>query len=134
MTRLPRRLALAAAGLVVALAGGWGVLALVLSPMLPASARVPAGAAFAIVVVAALAGLVLGRLRPALLVYAICLVAIVIGWQGLRPTNDADWIPEVALEPTASVDGARSPSAMSATSRGGPSPTSSRAGRIATTT
>ena len=47
----------------------------------------------------------LRRLRPALLVYAVGMLAVVVGWAGLRPTNHADWIPEVAQAPTAITGG-----------------------------
>ena len=103
--RLSRRLTAPAVGLLILLSGGWGVLVLLLSPLLPPWARLPAAAVLGIAVLLAPAGIVLRRLRPALLVYAVGMLAVVVGWAGLRPTNYADWIPEVAQAPTAITGG-----------------------------
>jgi hypothetical protein len=102
---LSRRLLLALVGLLVLGLGGWSVLALLLSPILPPPMRLAAALGMAAVLLAALAGLGIRRLRPALLLYSLAVVLVAVGWMGLSPTNDADWIPEVARAPTASVDG-----------------------------
>lgn len=103
--RLSQKLTAAVAGLLILLFGGWGVLVLLLSPLLPPWARLPAAAVLGIAVLLAPAGMVLRRLRPALLVYAVGMLAVVVGWVGLRPSNYADWIPEVAQAPTAITGG-----------------------------
>ena len=102
-----RWLGLLAVGLAVLGLGGWSTLALLLSPILPPPARLPAAIGMAAVLLAALVGLGVRRLRPALIVYSLAVALVALGWSGLKPTNDADWIPEVARAPTASVDGDR---------------------------
>ena len=98
---------LVAVGLVVLGLGGWAALALLLSPILPPPARLPAAIGMAAIVVVAILGLVVRRLRPALLLYSLAVALVAAGWIRLEPSNGADWIPEVARAPTASVDGDR---------------------------
>ena len=90
--------------LVLAILGlaAWAALALYLGPLhATAWAAVVAGVGL----VAAIAAL-LPRLRwwP-LALFAAVFIAFLIRWHGVRPSNDRDWQPDVALLPFATFDG-----------------------------
>lgn len=90
--------------LVIAILGlsGWAVLALYLGPL----HATPWAAAVAAVGLGAAVAAVLPRLRwwP-LAVFAAAFVAFVIRWNGVQPSNDRDWQPDVAVLPYATFDG-----------------------------
>lgn len=72
----------------------------------PGALRLGLVAGWVLVSLAALFGLVTGRLA-ALLPFALAAPAFVVWWATLAPTNTADWQPDVARMATATVEGDR---------------------------
>src|SRR6185295_13850801 len=90
-------------GVVAALVAAWWSLAIAFR--LPAPAWLAEGAGIAFFV-SLLAVLILVRpFRRALLVWGVALAVVVAWWTTIRPSNDRDWLPEVARAPTAEIDG-----------------------------
>jgi hypothetical protein len=91
------------AGLVVAVATGWGGLALFY--LGPASEIVRTALAWGFV---ALGFVTVGALavqrarRPAALAFATAFALVLVVWASARPSNDRDWQLEVAVFPTPS--------------------------------
>jgi hypothetical protein len=104
--RIQAVLGLAAAGLAIAVATGWG--APVLFYLAPGSGTVRTALAWVFV---ALGLVTLGALavrrvrRPAAVGFAVAFVAVLVVWSSARPSNDRDWQPEVAVLPSATIDG-----------------------------
>ena len=103
MTNTIARIA-ARALLVIAILGlaAWTALALYFGPL---QATTMAAVVAAVGVLAAVSA-VLPRLRwwP-LAVFAALFIGFLIRWQGVRPSNDRDWQPDVAVLPFATFDG-----------------------------
>lgn len=101
-----RLIALSLAGLIMAVATGWG--ALVLYYLAPGAAGVRMALAwgFAGLGLAALAGLSVRRTRRlAGIGFAAAFVLVWGVWESATPTNARDWQAEVAVLPYASIDG-----------------------------
>ena len=91
---------------VVAATGAWGALALSISGPQPEALRTVLAAAFALASVAVLVAIVLNRRRwRALSAWLVLFLGVLAWWATLRPSNDRDWLPNVARLPWASVDG-----------------------------
>jgi hypothetical protein len=95
-------------GLLMLGLAGWGVLALLyfdhVSPLL----RNCLAAAYGIMSLAALVGFALKRWRWRAFGASVALFALVlVCWAAIKPSNDRDWQPEVAVLPYASIDGDR---------------------------
>jgi hypothetical protein len=95
-------------GLLLLGMAGWGVLALLYfdhaSPLL----RNCLAAAYAVASLAALVGFVMRRWRWRAFRAFVALSAVVLAcWSAIRPSNDRDWQPEVAVLPYASIEGDR---------------------------
>jgi len=83
----------------------WWSLALYLRLQLPGPPWMPAAAAVAYAV-GTLALLVLVRpLRRALAVFAAVFAALLFWWSGIEPSNDRDWLPDVAQIPSGDLRG-----------------------------
>jgi hypothetical protein len=99
-------LGLTVAGLMIAIATGWG--ALVLFYLAPGSELVRtilawSFAALGLVTVGALA---VRRVRRwAVIGFAAALVPVLVAWISATPSNDRDWRPEVAVLPYATING-----------------------------
>ena len=90
----------------VAATGAWGALALSISGPQPEALRTLLAAAFALASVAVLVAIVLNRRRwRALSAWLVLFLGVLAWWATLRPSNDRDWLPNVARLPWASVDG-----------------------------
>ncbi len=90
----------------VAATGAWGALALSISGPQPEALRTVLAAAFALASVAVLVAIVLNRRRwRALSAWLVLFLGVLAWWATLRPSNDRDWLPNVAKLPWASVDG-----------------------------
>jgi hypothetical protein len=97
---------LAFLGLLLAAVGGWGVLALAISGPHNDFARNGLAAAFAAATLAALIALFLPRWRwRAFAAHVVLFAALVIWWRGIEPSNDRDWQADVAVVPTATIEG-----------------------------
>ena len=94
-------------GLVLTAMTGWGVLALYYSDLESAGARTVLAAGFGLFGLAALAGLAVRRWRWRVLVGFLALFAVLVAWwsTAIRPSNDRDWKPEVAVLSYATIDG-----------------------------
>ncbi|MDZ7589326.1 MAG: DUF4105 domain-containing protein [Rubrivivax sp.] len=93
-------------GVFVALAGGWGALALAISGPPQEVLRLGLTTAFGAATLAALVGLALQRWRwRALGLYLVLFVAVLAWYFGLEPRNDRDWVVDNAVLPQATVEG-----------------------------
>jgi hypothetical protein len=101
-------LGLVGAGLVIAAATGWG--ALVLFYLAPGSESVRSLLAwsFAALGLVAVGTLAVRRARRyGAAVFAIAFTLVLVVWSSVRPSNDRDWQPEVAVLPYATINGDR---------------------------
>jgi hypothetical protein len=92
----------------IALVGAtaWGALALQYSEIVPPAFRTGLAAAFAIVGILALIGLVVRRIRVQTLgSFTVAFGLVLLGWSSIRPSNDRDWQPDVAVLPYATFVG-----------------------------
>jgi hypothetical protein len=106
--RFARRLVLLLLILLVAGLGIWGTLALLLAGphAEPGTLRTAMAAGFALVSLAVMVGLCRARWRRApLLVYLLPLAGLLFWWQGIEPSNERDWQPDVAVLPFATFEG-----------------------------
>ncbi|HYQ38684.1 MAG TPA: DUF4105 domain-containing protein, partial [Pseudomonas sp.] len=93
-------------GLLILAAGGWGALALLYSGPHDETLRhaLAAGIAFASLIT--LIALPLRRWRrTALGCYLVLLVMLGAWWHGIKPSNQRDWLTDVAVLPYASFEG-----------------------------
>jgi Domain of unknown function (DUF4105) len=89
--------------LFIAISAAWGVLSLHYASATLPNALAGAFGFFSLAVLAALAS---RRWRwPALAVFVVAFTALLAWWSTVAPLNDRDWKPEVALLPTATIDG-----------------------------
>jgi hypothetical protein len=99
-------LGLAVAGLAIAVATGWGALALYyLAPGADTVRTVLAWLFVALGLVAVSALAVRRVRRPAVLGFVMVFALVLVVWSSARPSNDRDWQPEVAVLPFATIDG-----------------------------
>jgi hypothetical protein len=92
----------------VALATLWGVLALYYFDLQSAAARTTLAALFGAFGCTALAGIWLQRCRRcALAAFALGFVSLLVWWSTIRPSNERDWKPGVAVLPYVTFDGNR---------------------------
>lgn len=93
-------------GLLIVAVGGWGVLAILFSGPHDDSLRNGLAAAFALASLATLIGLALRRGRwRALGSYLAVLVVLGVWWHGIEPSNQRDWLADVAELPHAIIEG-----------------------------
>ncbi|MGE5220298.1 MAG: DUF4105 domain-containing protein, partial [Chloroflexota bacterium] len=93
------------AGVIVALMTAWAAGAIYYSPIPGESLR--AGLAAAFVLATVLIFVLNRRYRRAWAVYLIIFTALLALWVQIRPSNDRDWQPEVALTSYATISGDR---------------------------
>ncbi len=80
----------------------WCAFALALSPLRAQAAAIVMGLCGASTAIA----IVFGRqLRVALPLFALAVVAFAVAWSTVKPSNDRDWQPDVAMLPYATFDG-----------------------------
>ena len=92
--------------LLIAVTGGWAALMLGVSGPGSESMRTVLAAVAGLVSLAAVATLLLGRWRkPAIGLWLLVLTAALAWWFAMKPSNDRDWLPNVARTPWATVDG-----------------------------
>jgi hypothetical protein len=99
-------IALALAGLALALTTGWGALVLYYLAPGPGGVRLALAGGYAALGLAVLVALFVRRWRRAALAgYALAFAAALAVWSGAEPSNSRDWQPEVAVLPYATFDG-----------------------------
>jgi len=85
---------------------GWGALALAVVGPGGDTGRLFFAGLYGLASLAAVLALLLRRgLRLALTAFAVALLAIGLWWNGLKPSNERDWQPEVARLAYATIDG-----------------------------
>ncbi len=84
---------------------GWCTGALDYSPLLPPALRLPAALLFPLATAAAF--WLLRPRRLALGGFSLAAGAVIAGWLAIPASNDRSWQPEVAVAPTATVEGDR---------------------------
>jgi hypothetical protein len=105
-TRVAAGLGFALLGLLILLSGIWGSLALAISGPSNEALRLALAAAFGGLALLALIGLGLRRWRWRALVAYGAAFALALAWYfRLEPSNDRDWIADVAILPHATVEG-----------------------------
>jgi hypothetical protein len=106
MTRLASTAGLVLLAFLIAATGAWGVLALSISGPHPLALRTALAAGFGAASLAALMALLLNCWRwRALAAWLVLLLGVLVWWGTLQPSNDRDWLPNVARLPWASVEG-----------------------------
>jgi Domain of unknown function (DUF4105) len=86
--------------------GVWGTLAVHYADLAPGWLREALAAAFGLLALAALGSIAARRHRaPALAVFAMAFLAVLLYWRTVEPSNERDWAPEVARLPHATVAG-----------------------------
>lgn len=84
----------------------WAVAALLLSPLSAHSAAPIAAVAQGLLALLTLVLLWLNRHRTAILTaYALSFIAVLIAFFSLQPSNDRNWLADVAVLPTATIEG-----------------------------
>lgn len=108
MIRIASLASLVLLALLVAAVGGWAALMLGVSGPGGESSRTALAAVAGVATLAVIATLILGRGRlPALGVWTLVVAGALVWWFGMKPSNDRDWLPNVARTPWATVDGDR---------------------------
>ncbi|MBV2131942.1 DUF4105 domain-containing protein [Pseudomonas sp. MAP12] len=93
-------------GLLIVAVGGWGVLAILFSGPHDETLRNGLAAAFGLASLATLIALVSRRWRGRTLgSYLVVLVVLGVWWSGIKPSNQRDWLADVAELPHASIEG-----------------------------
>jgi Domain of unknown function (DUF4105) len=106
--RIAVGLGLVGLGLVIAVATGWGALALFYLAPGPEPVRTALAWGFAALGLVAVGALAVRRARwRAALGFALAFALVLIVWGSATPSNDRDWQPEVAVLPYATIDGDR---------------------------
>lgn len=91
------------AGIAVAMTTLWGAGAIYYSPLPGEGVRSTLAMVF--IVATVLAFLLLPNRRRTLIGFVVVFAAFVIAWLQIRPSNDRDWQPEVAVTPYATITG-----------------------------
>jgi hypothetical protein len=92
--------------LVILAVAAWGALALVYSSLLTEPLRAPAAGLFGLVGIVAAAVVLFSRRRwRAAGAFAAAFLLLLVWWSTVRPSNNRDWQPEVAVLPYATIDG-----------------------------
>ena len=108
MIRIASGATLVLLALLVAAFGGWAALMLSVSGPGGDITRTALAALAGAATLAVIATLILGRWRlPALGVWSLVLAGALVWWFAMKPSNDRDWLPNVARTPWATVDGDR---------------------------
>ncbi|MFZ3206413.1 MAG: DUF4105 domain-containing protein [Pseudomonas sp.] len=108
LTRYAIAVALLLLGLLIATAGGWGVLAITFTGPADTTLRTSLAGAIAIATLAALVGLGFRRWRGrALAAYLVLFAGLLVWWSRIEPSNQRDWQTDVAVLPYATIDGDR---------------------------
>lgn len=106
MTKLAKVLFLTLLGILVALSGAWGALALNYSWPLAEGVSTSLAVAFAMVTLGTLICLGVCRWRwRSLGLYVLLFAVLVISWRTIKPSNERDWQTDVAVLPHATVEG-----------------------------
>ncbi|MDP2784452.1 MAG: DUF4105 domain-containing protein [Sulfurimicrobium sp.] len=106
MSRIAAIFGLLLLGLLTAMAGGWGTLALTYSGPHNDAVRYSLAAVFAVASLAALLALFFRRWRwRAFAAYLTLFVALLAWYFGLEPSNERDWQTDVAVLPYATIEG-----------------------------
>ncbi len=92
-------------GITIALVAAWGALALWIRAPLSPTARALLALAWLILAVAALAALAWPAWRPAGYAFALATLALALWWLRIRPSNNRQWMPEVARQTVGEIDG-----------------------------
>ena len=93
-------------GVMIAVAGGWGVLALAYAGPHDSGVRFVLAGAIGVATVAILLASCMARWRqPALIAFGILFAILLLWWSRLLPTNEADWQPDVAVLAHATIAG-----------------------------
>jgi hypothetical protein len=108
MIRIASVATLVLLALLVAAFGSWAALMLSVSGPGGDITRTALAALAGAATLAVIATLILGRgRRPALGVWSLVLAGALVWWFAMKPSNDRDWLPNVARTPWATVDGDR---------------------------
>lgn len=108
MIRIASVATLVLLALLLAAVGGWAALMLSVSGPGGDITRTALAALAGAATLAVIATLILGRgRRPALGVWSLVLAGALVWWFAMKPSNDRDWLPNVASTPWATVDGDR---------------------------
>ncbi len=106
LTRCAIAVALLLLGLLIVMAGGWGVLAITFAGPADTTLRNSLAGAVAITTLAALVGLGLRRWRGrSLAAYLILFAGLLTWWWRVEPSNERDWQTDVSVLPYATIDG-----------------------------
>lgn len=106
MIPISKILALFLLGILVALSGTWGALAIRFSWQLGDAASTALAGAFAIIALLTLICLGTRRWRwRSLSCYSVLFAILLISWLAIKPSNDRDWQADVAILPYATVEG-----------------------------
>jgi len=106
MTRLASTAGLVLLALLIAATGVWGVLALSISGPQPQALRMALAGGVGVASLTALIALLLNRWRwRALAAWLVLFLGVLAWWGALQPSNDRDWLPNVARVPWATVEG-----------------------------
>ncbi|MBB1593541.1 DUF4105 domain-containing protein [Achromobacter sp. UMC46] len=92
-------------GIAIALAAAWGALALWVRAPVPRGARAALTLVWLASAFAAIAALAWPAWQPAWYAFAAAVIALLAWWHTLRPSNDRDWIPEVARQTYGEING-----------------------------
>jgi hypothetical protein len=91
--------------LVIAPLTAWSALALWFRLPAPEGLRAAAAIVFAILGLATIAALFVGRSRITLVVSALAFGGLLVWWSTIKPPLDGDWAPDVARQTTGSIEG-----------------------------
>ena len=83
----------------------WGCGAIYYAAPLGGTLRQVLAGVFALLGVAAIIGLFARSLRRASMAFVLVFVLLLVWWRGIRPSNDREWQPEVAVLPYAEING-----------------------------
>ena len=94
------------AGLAIVVATGWGSLVLLYLAPSGAGVRTVLAGAFAALGLVTVAGLMIRRARrPAIIAFAMVFAVVLVIWSSTRPSNERDWQADVAVLPSATIEG-----------------------------